>query len=80
MEYRVAREAENIGQEIISEYHPHLLGLRVDFVFIDKKPKSKAGSYGGVPKRSAVFQHSWLPAILNMIPTIPGTSRLRISS
>lgn len=31
MEYRVAEEPKKIGQKLMEEHHPHLLGVRVEF-------------------------------------------------
>lgn len=59
MEYRRAEEAARIGAEIIAEHHGHLMGLRVDFVFLDKKPKSKGKELWGRAKKI-----SGLPAFL----------------
>lgn len=59
MEYRLAREVEQFVQDIISDHHPHLLGLRVEFLFIDKKPKSQGRELWGRAKKI-----SGLPAFL----------------
>ena len=51
MEYRVADDAAKTGHELIAEHHPHLLGPRVDFVFMDKTPKNKGKDTWGRAKK-----------------------------
>jgi predicted metallopeptidase len=51
MEYRKAPEVEEIGRELIEEHHPHLLGVRVEFLFMSKTPKSKGRDVWGRAKK-----------------------------
>lgn len=51
MEYRLAKSVEEIGRELIEEHHPHLHGVRVDYVFVDKTPKSKGRELWGRAKK-----------------------------
>jgi hypothetical protein len=60
MEYRVAEQAAKMGAEIMERHHPHLLGLRVTFVFMDKTPKTKGRDVWGRAKKV-----SGLPAFLS---------------
>lgn len=67
MEYKLATEARQIGARIIEENHPHLLGVRVEFLFMDKTPKSKGREVWGRAKKI-----SGLPAFLALGPnTLP---------
>jgi hypothetical protein len=60
MEYRLAAEAAQASRAIIEEHHPHLLGVRIEFVFINKTPKSKGKEVWGRAKKI-----SGLPAFLS---------------
>lgn len=51
MEYKLATEAQKIGAGIMEEHHPHLLGVRVEFLFMDKTPKSKGREVWGRAKK-----------------------------
>lgn len=67
MEYKRADEVAEIGAEIMEAHHPHLLGVRVAFVFMDKTPKSKGKEVLGRAKKI-----SGLPAFLSLGPdTLP---------
>lgn len=59
MEYRVSEEVERVAQELIEEHHPHLLGVRIEYVFLSKTPKSKGKDVWGRAKKI-----SGLPAFL----------------
>lgn len=60
MEYRLANDAAKIGQGIIEEHHAHLNGVRVEFVFMDKTPRSGGKEVWGRAKKI-----SGLPAFLS---------------
>lgn len=51
MEYRSAPEVGKIAGDIIAEHHAHLLGVRVEFVFLSKTPKSKGREVWGRAKK-----------------------------
>ncbi|MDP9440298.1 MAG: hypothetical protein M3P49_16430 [Actinomycetota bacterium] len=51
MEYRIAGEPARIGRELMEEHHEHLLGVRVEFVFMNKTPKSKGRDVWGRAKK-----------------------------
>lgn len=50
-EYKLAKEAGVIGREILKEHHPHLLGVRVEFLMMDTMPKSKGKEVWGRAKK-----------------------------
>ena len=67
MEYRLATEAARIGADVMAEHHPHLLGVRTEFLFMSKTPKSKGRDVWGRAKKV-----SGLPAFLAVGPnTLP---------
>lgn len=67
MEYKLATEAAKIATPIMEEHHAHLLGVRVEFLFMDKTPKSKGCDVWGRAKKV-----SGLPAFLALGPnTLP---------
>ena len=51
MEYRTASEPKKIGEKLMKEHHPHLLGVRVEFLFMNKTPKSKGRDVWGRAKK-----------------------------
>ncbi len=51
MEYRAAPEVARMAGEIIAEHHAHLLGVRVEFCFMSKTPKSKGKEVWGRAKK-----------------------------
>ena len=51
MEYRRAPEVEEVARGLLAEHHPHLLGVRVEFVFMSKTPKSKGREVWGRAKK-----------------------------
>lgn len=51
MEYRLAKDVAVVGRELIEEHHPHLLGVRVEFVFMDKTPRAKGKDVWGRAKK-----------------------------
>lgn len=59
MEYRFSKEAQRIADDVISKHHPHLLGVKVLVVFMDKTPKSGGKDVWGRAKKI-----SGLPAFL----------------
>lgn len=59
MNYRCAQEVQEIADELIEQHHAHLLGLRVECLFIDKVPKAKGREIWGRAKKV-----SSLPAFL----------------
>jgi hypothetical protein len=59
MEYRAAQEVEQIATDLIEAHHEHLLGVRVECVFLSKTPKSKGQELWGRAKKV-----SGLPAFL----------------
>lgn len=68
MNFKIAPEARQIAVPIMEEHHPHLLGVRVCFLFMDKTPKSKGKEVWGRAKKI-----SGLPAFLALGPeTLPG--------
>lgn len=67
MEYRIAKERARIGAKVMEEHHEHLLGVRVEFLFMNKTPKSKgrhvwgrARKIGGLNAFLALGPN-WLP-------------------
>lgn len=59
MEFRVATAVQGIADELIQKHHSHLLGVRVQCLFLDKTPKSKGKEQWGRAKKI-----SGLPAFL----------------
>jgi hypothetical protein len=59
MEFRLAPEVAEVARPLIEEFHPHLLGVGVEFVFLGKTPKSKGKEVWGRAKKV-----SGLPAFL----------------
>ena len=51
MEYRLAKEVEAVARDLIAEHHPHLLAVRITYVFMDKTPKSKGRDVWGRAKK-----------------------------
>lgn len=51
MQYRVAQQVADIGSKLVAEHHPHLNGVRVEFVFMDKTPKTKGKDTWGRAKK-----------------------------
>lgn len=51
MEYRIAEEPARIGRELMEAHHEHLLGVRVDFLYMNKTPKSKGRDVWGRAKK-----------------------------
>lgn len=51
MQYRVAQQVAEIGSKLVAEHHPHLNGVRVEFVFMDKTPKTKGKETWGRAKK-----------------------------
>ena len=51
MAHRLAEGPAKIGAELMKEHHAHLLGVRVEFLFMDKTPKSKGRDVWGRAKK-----------------------------
>ncbi len=67
MEYRQATEVKRIAEELIEQHHPHLHGVRVTAVFMNKTPTSKGRAVWGRAKKI-----SGLPAFLADENGMPG--------
>lgn len=47
MQYGYSEEVKKVAERIIPQFHAHLNGVRIDYVFIDKAPKVKGKEVAG---------------------------------
>lgn len=58
-EFQIAYEVEQVARWLISDYHPHLRGARIEYVFLAETPKSKGKLVWGRAKKVSGV-NAWL--------------------
>lgn len=58
-QFAVAKEAENIGRELIGKFHKHLASTRIEYVFLSNTPTTKGTETWGRAKKISGL-NAWL--------------------